>query len=114
MKVKYSVVPFIPAFLAMMFLELMSLLGVDSKGEFMGMNSLNITYVVVGIAAGLFVICLLFNLLDRKTAPAYPVKKNGLAGLLSIVAGVAVFPIWLIPKISSLLLYARRFLFLRD
>ena len=43
MKVKYSVVPFIPAFLAMMFLELMSLLGVDSKGEFMGMNSLNIT-----------------------------------------------------------------------
>ena len=90
MKVKYSVVPFIPAFLAMMFLELMSLLGVDSKGEFMGMNSLNITYVVVGIAAGLFVICLLFNLLDRKTAPAYPVKKNGLAGLLSIVAGVAV------------------------
>ena len=92
MKVKYSVVPFIPAFLAMMFLELMSLLGVDSKGEFMGMNSLNITYVVVGIAAGLF------WLLSQVRFPRLQLR----------------FPIWLIPKISSLLLYARRFLFLRD
>jgi hypothetical protein len=43
MKVKYSVIPFIPAFLAMMFLKLMSLFGMDSRGEFLGMNSMNIT-----------------------------------------------------------------------
>ena len=47
MKVKYSVIPFVPAFLAMMFLKMMSIVGMDSHGQFMGMNSMNITGVVM-------------------------------------------------------------------
>ena len=70
MKIKYSVIPFIPAFLAMLFLKVMSVVGVDGNGQFWGMNSMNISYTVIGIALGLFLVCALFNLLDRKTATA--------------------------------------------
>ena len=87
MKVKYSVIPFIPAFLAMLFLKVMSVVGVDGTGEFLGMNSMNLTYTVIGIAVGLFVVCVLMNLFDRKTAPAYPVKKNFAAGFFAIFSG---------------------------
>ena len=66
MKVKYSVIPFVPAFLAMMFLKMMSIVGMYSHGQFMGMNSMNIIYTVIGIAVGLFVVCVLLNLFDRK------------------------------------------------
>ena len=34
MKIKYSVIPFIPAALAMLFFKLMGLVGVDGNGEF--------------------------------------------------------------------------------
>lgn len=90
MKVKYSVIPFVPAVLAMLYLKLMSLFGLDSDGKFMGMNSMNITYIVIGIAVGLFILCVLMNLFDRKTAPAYPVKKNGAAGFFAILSGIAI------------------------
>ena len=90
MKVKYSVFPFIPATLAMLFLKVMSIFGVDDNGLFMGMNSMNITYTVIGIAIGLFVICAIINLFDRKTAPVYPVKKNIAAGVLAILSGLSV------------------------
>ncbi|MER2149676.1 MAG: hypothetical protein ABS987_11065, partial [Ruminococcus sp.] len=90
MKVKYSVIPFVPAFLAMMFLKMMSIVGMDSHGQFMGMNSMNITYTVIGIAVGLFVVCVLLNLFDRKTAPVYPLKRNFPAGLFAVLSGIAV------------------------
>ncbi len=90
MKVKYSVIPFVPAFLAMMFLKMMSIVGMDSHGQFLGMNSMNITYTVIGIAVGLFVVCVLLNLFDRKTAPVYPLKRNFPAGLFAVLSGIAV------------------------
>lgn len=90
MKIKYSLIPFIPAALAMLFLKLMGLFGVDSNGEFLGMNGMNITYTVIGIAVGLFVLCVLMNLFDRKTAPVYPVKRNIPAGFLSMLSGVGI------------------------
>lgn len=90
MRVKYSVIPFVPALLAMMYLKLMSVFGLDSDGKFMGMNSMNITYAVIAVAVGLFIICVLMNLFDRKTAPAYPVKKNSAAGIFAILSGIAI------------------------
>lgn len=90
MKVKYSVFPFIPAFLAMMFLKLMSLFGLDGNGLFLGMNAMNITYTVIGIAIGLFVVCVIMNIFDRKTAPVYPVKKNVFAGVLALLGGASI------------------------
>lgn len=90
MKVKYSVIPFIPATIVMLFLKVMSIFGADDNGLFMGMNSMNITYTVIGIAIGLFVICVIINLFDRKTAPVYPVKKNLAAGVFAIMSGLSV------------------------
>ncbi len=90
MRVKYSVIPFIPAFLAMMFLKLMSLFGLDGNGLFLGMNAMNITYAVIGVCVGLFVVCVIINIFDRKTSPVYPVKKNVAAGALSLIGGAMV------------------------
>ena len=90
MKAKYAIIPFIPAALAMLFLKLMSLFGLDGNGTFMGMSKMNITYVVIGIALGLFVVCILMNLFDRKTAQVYPVKKNPVAGVFAILTGFSV------------------------
>lgn len=72
----------------MMYLKLMSVFGLDSDGKFMGMNSMNITYAVIAVAVGLFIICVLMNLFDRKTAPAYPVKKNSAAGIFAILSAL--------------------------
>lgn len=90
MKVKYSLIPFIPIALAMAGLKIMSLFGLDSDGLFLGMNKVNITYAVIGLALALFVICVIFNILDRKTAPVYAVKKNPVAGILSVLSRIAV------------------------
>ena len=90
MKIKYSVIPFIPAALAMLFFKLMGLVGVDGNGEFMGMNSMNITYLVISIGVGLFVLCVILNLFDRKTAPVYPVKRNIPAGFLAMLSAVGI------------------------
>lgn len=90
MKVKYSIIPFIPAVLAMLFFRVMSVLGVDESGNFLGMDRMVLAYTVIGIAIGLFVICILINIFDRKTAQVYPVRKNFAAGALAILSGIAV------------------------
>ena len=90
MRVKYSVFPFVPALCIMLFYKLMSLFGLDSNGLFMGMNVMNLTYTVIGITLGLFLVCVLLNIFDRKTAPVYPVKHNLAAGIFSLIGGALV------------------------
>lgn len=90
MKVKISLIPFIPVAIAMVGLKIMSIFGLDSNGMFLGMDKITINYLVIGLALGLFVVCVLINLFDRKTAPVYPVKKNPMAGIFAILSGFAV------------------------
>lgn len=90
MRVKNAVYPFIPAVIVMLFFKLMSLFGLDGNGTFMGMNPMNITYVVIGICVGLFVVSVIINIFDRKTAPVYPVKKNVAAGVMALLSGALV------------------------
>ncbi len=90
MKVKYSIIPFIPVALAMVFLKLMGIFGVDGNGQFLGLNKMGIAYTVIGAAIGLFVICIIINIFDKKTAPVYPVHKNPIAGIFSVLSGIAV------------------------
>lgn len=90
MKVKFSVIPFIPAVLAMLALRVMSVVGVDANGKFLGMDRMALSYIVIGIALALFLVCIVINIFDRKTAPVYPVKKNFAAGALAILSGIAV------------------------
>lgn len=89
MKVKHTLIPFIPVALAMIVLKLMSLFGLDSNGLFLGMNKMNISYVVIGLALALFIICIIMNIFDRKTAPVYAVKKNPVAGVFAVLSGIA-------------------------
>ena len=90
MKVKFSVIPFIPVAIAMVVFKIMNIYGLDSNGLFLGMDKMSVTYSVIGLALGLFLICVLINIFDRKTAPVYPVKKNPFAGVLSILSGLAI------------------------
>lgn len=90
MKVKFSLIPFIPVTIVLVGLKLMSLFGLDGSGMFLGMNKMGITYAVIGLVLGLFVLCVLINIFDRKTAPVYPVKKNPIAGVFAILSGISV------------------------
>lgn len=90
MKVKYSVIPFILAVIATIGLKLMSIFGLDGSGMFLGMNKMGIAYAVIGVTLALFLVCVIINIFDRKTAPVYPLKKNYLAGVFAIFAGVSV------------------------
>ena len=84
MKVKFSLIPFVLAAIAAVGLKLISIYGLDGSGMFMGLNKMGITYAVIGITIVLFVVCLIIKLIDRKTAPVYPVKKNFEAGIMSV------------------------------
>ena len=53
MKVKASVIPFIPAVIAMLFFRVMSVIGVDESGYFLGMDRMVLSYTVIGIALGI-------------------------------------------------------------
>ena len=90
MKVKFSLIPFIPAALAMIFFRVMSIFGADGSGHFMGMDKMAVSYTAIGIAAALFVVCIVINILDKKTSPVYPVKKNLAAGIACAVSGALV------------------------
>ena len=90
MKVKYSLIPFILATIATVGLKLMSIFGLDGSGMFLGMNKMGITYAVIGVTLALFLVCVIINIFDRKTAPVYPVKKNYVAGVFAVLAGTSV------------------------
>ena len=90
MKVKFSVIPFIPVAIVMTVFKLMSIFGLDESGCFLGMNKMDINYAVIGIGLGLFLLCVLINIFDRKTAPVYPVKKNLVSGILAILSGAVI------------------------
>lgn len=90
MKVKYSLIPFILATIATVGLKLMGIFGLDGSGMFLGMNKMGITYAVIGVTLALFLVCVIINIFDRKTAPVYPVKKNFVAGAFSVLAGISV------------------------
>lgn len=90
MKVKYSVIPFIPVAIVMSVFKLMGIFGLDGNGLFLGMNKMGLTYTVIGIGLGLFVLCILINLFDRKTAPVYPVRKNYPAAAFAVLSGILI------------------------
>lgn len=90
MKTKYSIIPFIPAVIAAVGLKIMSMFAVDGNGLLFGMNKSGLNYFIIGITLGLFAVCVLINLFDRKTAPVYPVKKNFVSGAFAVLSGIAI------------------------
>lgn len=90
MKIKNALIPFVPITLMMIAVKLISLFGLDSDGLFLGMSGMTLTYIVIGLTLLLFLVCILMNIFDRKTAQVYNVKKNPIAGILAILSGLAI------------------------
>lgn len=86
MKTKLSWIPFIPAVVTMTALRLLSVFGNDDTGAIRGINALLFSYLAVGIALVLFVMCIFFNIIDKKTAPVYEAKRNVPAGVFSVLS----------------------------
>lgn len=80
MKIKLSWIPY-PAALAMVALRLLSVFGNDDTGTMSGMTGIDVFLFSVGVALVLFVLCIFFNILDKKTAPVYESKRNVPAGV---------------------------------
>lgn len=90
MKIKNALIPFIPITLMMIAFKLASLFGLDSDGLFLGMSGMTITYIVIGLTLFLFLVCIVMNIFDRKTAQVYNVRKNPVSGILAILSSFAV------------------------
>lgn len=90
MKIKNALIPFIPITLLMIAFKIASLFGLDSDGLFFGMSGMTLTYIVIGLTLFLFLVCIVINIFDRKTAQVYAVKKNPIAGVLAVLSGFAV------------------------
>lgn len=90
MKIKNALIPFVPITLMMIAVKLISLFGLDSDGLFLGMSGMTLTYIVIGLTLLLFLVCIVMNIFDRKTAQVYNVRKNPIAGILAILSGLAI------------------------
>lgn len=90
MKIKNALIPFIPITLIMIAFKIASLFGLDSDGLFWGMSGMTLTYIVIGLTLFLFLVCIVINIFDRKTAQVYAVKKNPIAGVFAVLSGFAV------------------------
>lgn len=90
MKIKNALIPFIPITLIMIAFKIASLFGLDSDGLFLGMSGMTLTYIVIGLTLFLFLVCIVINIFDRKTAQVYAVKKNPIAGVFAVLSGFAV------------------------
>ena len=64
MKIKLSWIPFVPAVIAMTALRLLSIFGNDDTGMIKGINALLFSYLAVGVALVLFILCIFFNIID--------------------------------------------------
>lgn len=90
MRIKRSIIPFLPIALAMIGLRLFSIFGADDAGNVFGMDRITVSYAVVGLALLIFLVSVVINIFDRKTAPVYEVKRNIFAGVFAALSGVLI------------------------
>ncbi|MEE1061934.1 MAG: hypothetical protein UH080_09010 [Ruminococcus sp.] len=90
MKVKFSWIPFIPIALGMAGFKTLATFMADENGIFCGLNFIETSYAVIGAGLVLFVLCVLLNMIDRKTAPVYSAAKNIPAAIFSVMSAVMV------------------------
>ena len=90
MKVKLSWIPFIPIAIAMAALKITGVFASDSNGDLLGMNFIEVSYTVFGMSLALFVVCVLLNIIDRKTAPVYSAGRNIPAAIFSVLSAAFV------------------------
>lgn len=89
MKTKLCFIPFIPAALFMMFLKYKES-GLAAKETFMGLNSIQLSYLTIGVGVALFLVCVVINLFDKKTAQFYSLVKNPVSAIFAFLVGIII------------------------
>ncbi len=101
MKVKFSWIPFIPIALGMAVFKTLGVFLADDNGDFFGMNFIETSYAVIGAGLVLFVLCILLNIIDRKTAPVYSASKNIPAAVFSVISAATVIAFSILSVFNS-------------
>lgn len=90
MKVKLSWIPFILFTPVLVGLSLFTSIFPDVEQLFMGLGVSILPYAIAGVTLVMFLFCLLFKAIDRKTADYYVIKRNIPAGLFGLVTAASI------------------------
>ena len=82
---KLSWIAFAPFTLAAFAVKVIQLMFLDKNGTFMGLTSLQLSYIALGCVLAIFLFAVIFCLCDRKTAPVYVLDKNIFAGIFGLM-----------------------------
>lgn len=85
---KLSWIAFVPFALAAFAIKVVQMMFLDSNGMFMGLTNLQWSYIAIGCALAVFVLAVIFCIMDKKIANVYLLNKNFVSGLLGIVMAV--------------------------
>lgn len=90
MKVKLSWIPFILFTPVLVGLALYTSIFPDAEQLFMGFGVSILPYAIAGVTLVMFLFCLLFKAIDRKTADYYVIKRNIPAGLFGLITAATI------------------------
>lgn len=90
MKVKLSWIPFILFTPVLVGLALYTSIFPDAEQLFMGFGVSILPYAIAGVTLVMFLFCLLFKAVDRKTADYYVIKRNVPAGLFGLITAATI------------------------
>lgn len=90
MKVKLSWIPFIIFTPVLVGLALYTSIFPDAEQLFMGFGVSILPYAIAGVTIVMFLFCLLFKAIDRKTADYYVIKRNIPAGLFGLITAATI------------------------
>lgn len=90
MKVKLSWIPFILFTPVLVGLALYTSIFPDEEQLFLGFGVSVLPYAIAGVTLAMFLFCLLFKAIDRKTADYYVIKRNIPAGLFGLVTAASI------------------------
>lgn len=90
MKVKLSWIPFILFTPVLVGLALYTSVFPDAEQLFMGFGVSILPYAIAGVTLVMFLFCLLFKAVDRKTADYYVIKRNIPAGLFGLITAATI------------------------
>lgn len=90
MKVKLSWIPFILFTPVLVGLALYTSIFPDAEQLFMGFGVSILPYAIAGVTLVMFLLCLLFKAVDRKTADYYVIKRNIPAGLFGLITAATI------------------------
>lgn len=85
---RLSWIAFVPFALLAFATKVVQMMFLDADGMFMGLSNLQLSYIAIGCSLFVFIIAIVFAIIDKKTAPVYLLNRNLVSGLLGFVMAV--------------------------